>query len=240
MKKSITYRLAMLLISLLLSGICQALTISTKLGATIWSASSLNILGAIFQTNDLAFLNHFNGTTMLIMSCLVGLVNFKLSPEKDIGRFFRNLLFVVPFSYLIQFFVPFWQIVLPKLHAIVPNDITWIALMIILDIVGLTGIAFAVSLYQRANLILHPYDDLAFTLRFYYFKGNAVKAQIVSFAIPVVLTIIMVLLNQGHLISVGFGTVWAFFAQGPMTAFFDRYALPDFKHQALRRIAMHA
>lgn len=238
MKKSITYRLLMLAVSLVLSGIFQALTISTNLGATIWSASSLNVLGAFFQTDDLARINGYNGTTMLIMSCLVGLANLKLSPEHDIGRFFRNLLFVVPFSYFIQFFVPFWQVILPRLHTLIQNDVVWLAMMILLDICGLTGIALAVSLYQRANLIMHPYDDLAFILRFYYFKGNAMKAQMISFAIPVVLTLIMVILNHGNLIAVGFGTIWAFFAQGPFTAFFDKHAISSFKHQALSQVVL--
>ncbi|MFD1670692.1 hypothetical protein ACFQ5M_01135 [Agrilactobacillus yilanensis] len=239
MQKSFTYRLVMLIIALIIAGLTQALTITTELGATIWSASSLNILGAIFQTADLSKINGYNGTTMLIMSLLLGLLNMKLSPESDWGRFFRNLLFVVPFSYFIQFFVPFWQFIFEKIHPFIPNDTAWFGLMIFLDIVGLAGVALEISLYQRANLILHPIDDLTFILRFYYLKGNSTKSQLISFLIPATITLISVLLNHGQLISVGFGTVWAIFTQGPLIAFFDKHVCPSFKHQALVREALN-
>lgn len=239
MKKSFTYRLVMLIVALIIAGLTQALTITTNLGATIWSASSLNVLGAMFQTSDLSKINGYNGTTMLIMSILLALLNMKLSPETDVGRFFRNFLFVVPFSYFIQFFVPFWQYIFGKIQPLMPNDTAWFIVLILLDILGLAGVALEISLYQRANLILHPIDDLTFILRFYYLKGSSTKSQLISFLIPAVITLVCVLLNHGQLISVGFGTIWAVFTQGPLIAFFDKHVFPSFQHQALVRTAMN-
>lgn len=233
MKKSIQFRLLILALALIITAASQALMIATAQGATIWSTAALNIVGALLQTDNLQQINTYNGTAILLLSTLCGLINLAISPDHDLPRFLRNLIFVVPFSYFIQFFVPFWQGGLSAIEPFIHNALVFRGLLILICMVALAGISAGVSMYQRANLILHPYDDLAFILRFDYFHGNAATSQIVGFSIPGIITVVAILLNHGRMLSIGFGTIWAFFMQGAFTGIFDKVILPNFKHQAL-------
>lgn len=86
---------------------------------------------------------------------------------------------------------------------------------LLLDIIGLYCVAMAVSMYARANLIMHPNDDLAYIIRFKYIHGSAVLSQWLSYIPPVVI-ISASYFFTGKLYAIGFGTIFALLFQGSM------------------------
>lgn len=67
---------------------------------------------------------------------------------------------------------------------------------IILDILGIVLISLATSLYQRANIILHPNDNFMQTTRFMFLHDNATKVQLIHFLVP--LSIIIITTTISH------------------------------------------
>ena len=136
-------------LSILLNAAANALTVATNLGSAIWTASAVN----------LSSLSHISlGTILAIYGVVVIILNTILLKEIVWRRIIGNLLFVLPFSYLVQFFTGiFRQMGVPAL------SVGW---RIGLDLGGVVLIAIAISIYQRVNLILHPNDDLSYILRF--------------------------------------------------------------------------
>ena len=93
------------------------------------------------------------GNILFLEGVIVAFVNLLLLGRFDYFRLVRNLLFITPFSYLLAFFERiFVALGVPSL------PLGW---RIAFDVIGLFGVACAVSLYQRANLIMHPNDDSA-------------------------------------------------------------------------------
>ncbi len=100
---------------------------------------------------------------------------------------------------------------------------------IILDLIGLATVAAAVSIYQRANILMHPNDDLSYILRFKYLKGSAIWGQWLSYSPPVIIMVISYLAT-GHLSAVGFGTFWALATQGGFMQWSDAHVFKRLKH----------
>jgi len=215
-------RFFFLVFSILLNSAANALTIATSLGSAVWTGSSVN----------LANWTHISlGTTLLFYGIVVTFLNQILLGHFDRRRLISNLIYIVPFSYLVQFIGDFWNLI----------GITTLPLVarLILNILGLLGVAAAVSIYQRCNLIQHPNDDLSYILRFRFLHGSAIIAQWTSYLPP--LTIIVVaFLATGHLYAIGFGTVFALAAQGAIMAWSDTHIFPHLKHHVDVAQAHHA
>lgn len=201
------------------------------MGSAVWTASAVNLSHWVTHSSNPTVANHALGTVLVLYGVAVAFLTMLLSRRLDWGRFVRNILFVVPFSYLVQWITPFWSDTL-KISQLQPSfQHPWQLLVtIILDIIGLLGVAAAVSIYQRANLIMHPNDDLSYILRFKYLHGLASVSQWVSYVPPLTLTALSFLANGGQLWSFGFGTVWAFVTQGYVQGWSDRHVIPSFKH----------
>ncbi|WP_235995477.1 hypothetical protein [Secundilactobacillus yichangensis] len=150
--------------------------------------------------------------------------NALLLRQFDWRRMLGNVLFMVPFSYLVSGIAQMLTVFHIQNLSLVPS--------VILDIVGVMMIGCGVSIYQRINLILHPNDDFMQILRFKYFRGNAVIASLVAFIVPITITAICFLL-QRHLWAVNIGTVVALLFQGTFIALSDRYVFRKLKHQRL-------
>lgn len=201
-----------LVFSIFLNSASNALTISANLGSAVWTGSSVNLANWIHVPL---------GTTLLLYGVAVTLLNQLLLGHFDRRRFISNLLYIVPFSYLVEFIGYFWQ------WLGVPQLDFWLRL--VLNFVGLIGVAAAVSIYQRCNLIQHPNDDLSYILRFRFLHGSAIIAQWTSYLPPITITIIAFLVT-GQLRAIGIGTVFALVAQGAIMGWSDTHVFPSLKH----------
>ncbi|MFC6254653.1 hypothetical protein ACFP1H_08635 [Secundilactobacillus hailunensis] len=205
----------LLIISIIINSLGNALTVSLNLGSALWTASAVNM----------AHLFHMNlGNILLLEGVAVVLVNAALLREFDWHRMLGNFIFMVPFSYLVSGIAQALTIFHIQQLSLVPS--------VILDVIGVMMIGCGISIYQRINLILHPNDDLMQIIRFKYLHGNAVLASLAAFITPITIIIICVLL-QHHIWAVNIGTVVALLFQGAFIAFSDRYVFKKLKHQRL-------
>lgn len=205
-------RIFFLCFSIIINSFFNALTVATNMGSAVWTASATNLSEWL----------HFSlGNVLMVMGVFVAVANLLLIQKFDYLRLIRNLLFVFPFSYLLQYWRDwFVAIGVPSL------PIYW---RIILDAIAIVGIALAVSLYQRANLIIHPNDDLPYILRFKFMHGNSVLSQWTS-NIPPILVIIVAVIATHNLVAVNIGTVLAIAFQGYLIGWGDKYFFPGLKH----------
>ncbi|AQW20813.1 hypothetical protein PL11_002225 [Lentilactobacillus curieae] len=210
--KDFKQRFYYLCLSLLINSAGNALAISTNLGSAVWTASGVNLS----KLTGISL-----GTTLFLYGVVITLMNQLLLGSFDRRRFFSNLLFTIPFSYLIALFEYLYGLIG------VPNyDF---GVRIVLDIIGLFMVAVAVSMYARSNLIMHPNDDLAYIIRFKFIHGNPVLSQWASYTPPIIITIISFTLS-GKLYAIGFGTLFALLFQGAMMGWADTHAFPKLKH----------
>lgn len=210
--KDFKQRLYYLGLSIIINSAGNALAISSNLGSAVWTGSAVNLS---------KWINIPLGTTLFLYGIIVTISNQLLLGSFDRRRFFSNLLFTVPFSYLVAFFTWIFNTIS------VPEQDFYIRL--ILDIIGLYCVAMAVSMYSRSNLIMHPNDDLAYIIRFKYIHGSAVISQWLSY-IPPILIIGASYVFTGKLYTIGFGTVFALLFQGAMMKWSDTHAFPKLKH----------
>lgn len=97
--KDFKQRMEFLVFSILLNAAGNALTISTNLGSAVWTGSSVNLANWI----------HISlGTTLFIYGIVITLVNQIIIGHFDRRRFFSNLLYTLPFSYLVSFMTIFF------------------------------------------------------------------------------------------------------------------------------------
>ncbi len=210
--KDFKQRMEFLVFSILLNAAGNALTISTNLGSAVWTGSSVNLANWI----------HISlGTTLFIYGIVITLVNQIIIGHFDRRRFFSNLLYTLPFSYLVSFMTIFWNWVGVPHCGLVAR--------VILDTIGIMTIAAAVSIYQRSNILMHPNDDLSYILRFKFLKGSAILGQWTSYLPPIIITILSVWAT-GQLKAIGYGTIVALVAQGAMMSWSDKHVFPQLKH----------
>lgn len=210
--KNFKQRRNFLIFSIFINSAGNALAISSNLGSAVWMASGVNLSKWVHIPL---------GTTLLIYGIVITIMNQVLIGHFSRWRFFSNLLFVLPFSYFVEWFTYLWDWVG------VPD--ASLPIRIILDLIGLATVAAAVSIYQRANILMHPNDDLSYILRFKYLKGSAVWGQWLSYSPPVIIMVISYLAT-GHLSAVGFGTFWALATQGGFMQWSDAHVFKRLKH----------
>lgn len=228
MSKSIAY----FALSLVINSAGNVLTLVTSakihpsfLGAAYWSAAEAN-LGTAFHWNLF--------WAFLIMGFLTSVLNAILIHHWDWKRIAGNMVFMVPFSALIQVFEDFFDGKYPALFAGLPeaHSTGMVIFYVALNFLGVAFIATAISIYQRVNLVLHPADDLMQILRFRYFKGNAARAMWASYIPPTIMAIVAIVMTRTF-VNFGLGTVFAFLAQGGITGIADKTIFPKLKHQAV-------
>ncbi len=205
--------LAFFVFSILLNAFANALTVATNLGSAIWTASAVN----------LSSYTHIGlGVILFIYGFAVIFINAILIRQLNWRRVVGNLLYISPFSYLVQQFTA----VMEKAGIMSLSMPT----RIVLDIIGVVLIGVAVSIYQRVNLILHPNDDLSYILRFNFFNGKAAIAQYVSY-IPPILVLLVAWALSGNLLAFNVGTVISLITQGPVTGWADQHIFHKLKHR---------
>ncbi|WP_268913642.1 fructose permease [Lentilactobacillus sp. SPB1-3] len=228
---SATQSIAFFAISLLLNAAGNVLTLATSakinpsyLGSAYWTAAEAN-LSVAFGWNLF--------WTFLILGVLTTLLNAALVGKLEWGRALGNLIFMVPFSALIQIFENFFIGKYPIFGGLPDaNSTGMIIFYILLNFFGVALIGIAISVYQRANVVLHPADDLMQILRFKYFKGNANLAMWASYIPPTIMAIMAFAITK-QFTNFGLGTIFAFLFQGGITGIADKHVFPKLKHQAL-------
>ena len=158
---------------------------------------------------------------------LTSVLNAILMHKWDWRRIGGNFIFMLPFSLFIQWFSNIFNRIMP--------DATTLPMIILYVFINFLGVAFigtAISIYQRANLVLHPADDLFQIIRFRYCKGNATIAMWLSYIPPTIMAIIAAVM-QGGIYNFGLGTLFALAFQGAITGWADKKIFPKLKHQAL-------
>ena len=212
MANSINGRITFLAISIIINSFFNALTVSTQMGSAIWTASAVS----------LSHWTHISlGNILFLEGVVVAFTNLALLGRFDWFRLVRNHLFITPFSYLLAGFeTMFVKMGVPQLA------LGW---RILLDIGGLFGVAAAVTLYQRANIIMHPNDDFPYILRFRFMHGSPVYSQWMS-NVPPLIIVVLVFVIKGHWYSFGFGTIYNILTQGYLIGWSDRHFLPILHH----------
>ncbi|MCH4163627.1 MAG: fructose permease [Lentilactobacillus diolivorans] len=218
-------------ISLVINSAGNVLTLVTSakihpsyLGSAYWTAAEAN-LGVAFGWNLF--------WAFLIFGILITVLNAVLVGKWEWRRALGNLIFMVPFSALIQIFEDFFIGKYPIFSGLPDaNTPFMIGFYILLNFFGVALIGTAISIYQRVNLVLHPADDLMQILRFKYFKGNANIAMWASYIPPTLMAILAFIITK-NFTNLGIGTIFAFLFQGGITGIADHRVFPWLKHQNL-------
>lgn len=191
-------RFLYLALSLLINAVGHSLTIVMNLGSAVWTASAVNL----YHLWPLSL-----RATLFICGVAVVIMNTLLIRQVIWRRIIGNLLFTFPFSFLIQWFT---QLIQKTGINALP-----LGVRIGLDVIGILFVALATSIYQRANLILHPNDDFMQIIRFRYLHGSATIAQIVHYIPPVIIMLVTFTMSH-HLWAVNIGTIICLFFQGSL------------------------
>lgn len=211
-KNSMPIRVLALVVGLIINALGNGLTVATNMGAAPWTAAEVN-LAALFHLSV--------GMTMFIVGVLVAVVNQLLIRQWDKWRFIGEVVFIGCFSYFIDVFLALFNwLGIPHLGTI------WRTLLCFL---GICIFCSAISIYQRANIVMHPNDDTTNILRFIYFKGHVGWAQLVNFLVPVVVILIVFALTH-HIVSVNVGTLMCILCNGPLIGYFDRHVWLGLHH----------
>lgn len=209
---SLTVRIAALIFSLVLNACGNALCITSNVGSGIWTASAVNMHEAF-------------GLDVGLLLFLIGLINAitnqLLIRRLDLKRFVGEIIFVLCFSYFVDLFTAaFTTLGIPSLP--------WLARMFI-SILGVSTFCVAISIYQRANLFMHPNDDTTNILRFMYLKGNATASQLIDFVPPIMIMAITFTITH-RVDAVNVGTFYSFLMNGFLIATADRLVFPKLVH----------
>jgi len=209
---SLTARIAALIFSLVLNACGNALCITSNVGSGIWTASAVNMHEAF-------------GLDVRVLLFLIGLANTItnqfLIRRLDIKRFIGEIIFVLCFSYFVDLFtIAFTTIGLPSLP--------WFVRLLI-SLLGVSTFCVAISIYQRANIFMHPNDDTTNILRFMYLKGNATASQLIDFIPPIVIMLVTFTITH-RVAAVNIGTFYSFLMNGVLIATADRLVFPKLVH----------
>lgn len=205
-------RLLALGTGLILNAFGNGLTVSTSVGTSPWTASEVNI-AALFGTSV--------GIPMFCVGFLTAVANQLLIRQWDKLRFFGEVGFIACFSYFVDIFVAFFNwLGVPRLPFLLRTPLCFL---------GVAMFCCAISIYQRANLIMHPNDDTTNILRFLYCHNKVITAQLINFIPPIIFMLITFLIS-GHLYAINVGTLFALLANGPLIVFFDRHIWHSLTH----------
>ncbi|WP_225429727.1 hypothetical protein [Lentilactobacillus parafarraginis] len=197
---------------LILNAFGNALTVSANMGSAVWTASAVNY-SHWFNVNI--------GFILFIIGFLNTVTNQVLIKHWDWPRFVGEICYVLFFSYFVNLFVAGFNAVgIGHLPIIVRA---------ILSCVGIIFFCVAISLYQRANILMHPNDDTTNILRFFYLHKNAVAAQLIDF-IPPIAAIIIAFAVTGNLLAVNVGTIFSILFNGLIIQTADKLVWPTLKH----------
>ncbi|AZZ60461.1 hypothetical protein DSM07_03580 [Oenococcus sp. UCMA 16435] len=188
------------------------------MGSGVWTASAVNLS----KWTGLSI-----GIFLFINGFLNALTNQFLIHHFDWKRFLNEMIFICFFSYFIDFFVIFFNNLgighLP------------IILRTIVSCLGITLFCIGISLYQRANIVMHPNDDTTNILRFLYLKGSATGSQLIDFVPPILVMIVSFIFTH-HIYSVNIATLYSVLFNGLIIRMSDELVWPHLEHNFREKI----
>lgn len=201
-----------LISGLILNAFGNALTISANMGSAVWTASAVNY-SHWFNVNV--------GVLLFIIGFLNTVTNQILIKYRDWPQFIGEIAYVCFFSYFVSLFV----------NLLNPLGIGTLPIVIraVLSCLGIVFFCTAISLYQRANILMHPNDDTTNILRFFYLRKSAVAAQLLDFVPPIAAIIISFAVTK-NLYAVNIGTIFSILFNGLIIQTADKYIWPGLKH----------
>lgn len=206
---------------LLLNASGNALAVSANMGSGLWTASAVNLSN---------WLGINIGIILMIIGVINTLTNQVLIRHFDLPRLIGEIIYAMFFSYFVSFFVSFFNAM-----GIGGLNLFW---RTVLSISAIVIFCIGISLYQRANIVMHPNDDTSNILRFLYLKGNATASQLVDF-IPPFIVIIITFIFTHQVLSVNIGTLFSIFGNGFFIAMSDKLVWPHLKHNFRTKQAVH-
>ncbi|MEJ6399777.1 hypothetical protein [Nicoliella lavandulae] len=205
-------RIIALIAGLIINATGNAFTIISGEGSGIWTASAVN----------LHMITHVQiGIFILGFGIFNIIANQILIRRLDVIRIIQELIYIFCFSYLIDFMTALFR----QLHF---QDAS-LPIRILMALLGVNLFCLAISLYQRANLFMHPNDDMSNILRFKYCHKSAVVAQFLDMVIPIII-IIACTIYQGKVYAINIGTVYSVLGNGILIATADKYVFPKLVH----------
>ncbi|KRK61246.1 hypothetical protein FC68_GL001248 [Companilactobacillus farciminis KCTC 3681 = DSM 20184] len=127
---------------MILNAFGNGLCISADMGSGLWTASAVNMT-KWFGWNT--------GLLLFIIGVINAITNQFLIKRLDTKRLIGEVLYVMFFSYFVNVFTNLLNFLgVPSLP---------IFIRIILSCLGVVFFCVAISLYQRANIVMHPNDD---------------------------------------------------------------------------------
>lgn len=201
-----------LISGLILNAFGNALTISANMGSAVWTASAVNY-SHWFNVNV--------GVLLFIIGFLNTVTNQILIKYWDWPRFIGEIAYVCFFSYFVSLFVNL-------LNSLGIGTLP-IVIRAVLSCLGIVFFCTAISLYQRANILMHPNDDTTNILRFFYLRKSAVAAQLLDFVPPIAAIIISFAVTK-NLYAVNIGTIFSILFNGLIIQTADKYIWPGLKH----------
>ncbi|KRK97507.1 sugar specific permease [Secundilactobacillus odoratitofui DSM 19909 = JCM 15043] len=212
MKNTLKERWIGLIAGLICNAFGNALSIAGNMGSGVWSASAVN-------------LHNWTGISLGFILFCIGVINALtnqiLIRRWDGKRFFGEVIFVMFFGTFVQFFVHWFDSMGANTAPVI-----W---RLILSCLGIAIFCVGISLYQRANIFMHPNDDTTNILRFMYLKGNATASQLLDF-LPPVIVIIIAFFGTGQILSINLATLFSILCNGVLIATSDRYIWPRLTH----------
>ncbi|MCH5464194.1 YczE/YyaS/YitT family protein [Levilactobacillus tujiorum] len=211
-KNSLKERWLALILGLVINAFGSGLTVAANMGASPWMASEVNLS---------EWLRVEIGWPVFIVSCLAAVANQILLRHWDGRRFFGEIGFMFFVSFLVNFFTAmFYRLGILRLSMITRG---------FLAVAGVIIFCIAISLYQRANLVMHPNDDTTNILRFMYCHGNVLHAQLLNFIPPVTIIVVSWLVTH-QLFAINLGTLFALLFTGTIINLTDRFIWPSLQH----------
>ncbi|KRN74706.1 hypothetical protein IV73_GL001215 [Weissella kandleri] len=202
--------LGFLILGLFLNSIGNGLAVATNMGSAAWTAAATNLEN----------LTHWpKGYYLFLFGFLAVLILTFLTRAFDLRHLLGNLIFLLGFSYLVNFSSNFF-------HPLLALPLPW---RIGLDLLAIILIGTGVSVTMRVNLITHPLDDLVLYTRFQYFHGNAFLSQMINFIVPMLISLIIWAI-LGEIKSVNLGTIISFFGLGAIIGWADQYIFKQLIH----------
>ncbi|WP_420313702.1 hypothetical protein [Apilactobacillus kunkeei] len=205
-------RIIALIFGLLLNAFGNALTIVSGCGSGIWTAACVNI-HQLFGVDV--------GIMIFTFGIINALTNQILIKRIDILRFIEELIFIIFFSSFIQIFTNYFE-------SLGWNNLS-LYVRVPMALIGVCCFCTAISLYQRANIFMHPNDDTTNILRFDYLNGSAIKSQLLDFAPPITIILICAIFLH-RIYSVSIGTLFSIAFNGILIQTADKYVFPSLKH----------
>ncbi|MDR3189969.1 MAG: hypothetical protein LBT80_02045 [Lactobacillaceae bacterium] len=206
-------QLVFFILGISFNAVGNGITVATNMGSAPWTASAANLSNA-FGLSIGVFLFIYGLLAASLAAILIG--------HLDIRKFFANMFFVVSFSLIINevshVFIGLGFMNLP------------LGARIIIDILAIGSVAIGVSINSRVQLIMHPLDDLVVITRFKYFKGSAIVAQGINFAIPMIISLTVWLVTH-EIMAVNIGTLVALFGQGAIIGWGDKHVFSKLVHR---------